>query len=56
MDSVKKNTEIHPDERRIILKNADLPDYDVSAPPGQLGLVVFNGVSVYGTGFTGTFF
>lgn len=30
MDSVKKNTEIHPDERRIILKNADLPDYDVS--------------------------
>jgi NADH-quinone oxidoreductase subunit F len=30
MDSVKKNTEIHPDERRLILKNADSLDYDVS--------------------------
>ncbi len=30
MDSVKKSTEIHPDERRIILKYADQPDYDIS--------------------------
>ena len=30
MISVKKRTEIHPSERRIILKNADREDYDVS--------------------------
>ena len=30
MISVKKRTEIHPSERRIILKHADDPEYDVS--------------------------
>jgi NADH-quinone oxidoreductase subunit F len=30
MISVNKRTEIHPSERRIILKHADEPDYDVS--------------------------
>jgi NADH-quinone oxidoreductase subunit F len=30
MISVNKRTDVHPSERRIILKNADRPDYDVS--------------------------
>ena len=30
MYSVPKSTDIHPDERRIILKHADDPEYNVS--------------------------